>query len=270
MANNKRFTLVVDESGEAGIEKVRSESSKGASPYMTLGAALIQNDSREEVEEALIKIAADFNKKQLHCSQLNHYQIIHFSRQIIKHNMRFFGVVSRKSSLGTYKEEISGDSSMYYNKCIQYLLERVGWFMESRNINPEDLDIVFEKSNNDYGKLLSLIKKCQENPIHENTKRIQKIDIRNIKIKTKEEDRLLQISDLIAHALYKCVDINIQFFGILEPRYILELSDRFFGNPENNHVLGAGIYCVHNLKDIKVESEIEEIFKHMRSKPPTQ
>jgi hypothetical protein len=263
-----RFTIFIDESGEAGIGKVRSESSDGASPYMTLGASLISNRYRGTIEDALAKICTEIGKNTLHCSQLKHYQILHFVRQITQQKIRLFGVVSHKKTLGNYKETIADDSSMYYNKCAQYLLERVGWFMEARKIPPENLDIVFEKANIDYEKMRNLLRACQSNPRHENTKKLNNILIENIVEKKKNEEPLLQLADLVAHALYKCVDKQGKNFGIPEPRYLRELAPRFFGHPETQAVVGAGLYCVHSTRDLNLDSDVEEVFRSMIASPP--
>lgn len=45
---------------------------------------------------------------------------------------------------------------MYYNKCAQYLLERIGWFLESRKISSSNVQIIFEKANVDYDKMKNL------------------------------------------------------------------------------------------------------------------
>lgn len=258
-----RFTIFIDESGEAGIGKIRSESSGGASPYMTLGASLISNRSRKTIEDTLEKLSADIGKNSLHCSHLKHYQLLHFVRQITQRKMRLFGVISRKATLGSYKTAIADDSSMYYNKCAQYLLERVGWFMEARKIPPGNLDIIFEQANVDYEKMRNLLWTCQSNPKHPNTRKLQHIDIRNIAVKKKSEEPLLQLADLVAHALYKCVDKQSKNFGIAEPRYLRELAPHFFGHPETQTVVGAGLYCVHSVRDLNLDSEVEEVFNSM-------
>lgn len=264
----ERFTVFIDESGEAGISKVRSESASGASPYMTLGAALINNRSRKAFEESLKNICADMGKISLHCSQLKHYQILHFIRRITLRRMRLFGVISKKDTLGDYKSSISENSDLYYNKCAQYLLERVGWFMESRGIARENLDIVFEEANVDYDKMRNLIRACQSSPKHPFTKKLKYISVGNIEVKKKSDEPLLQIGDLVAHALYKCVDKQDKNFGILEPRYFRELGPHFFGHPETQAVVGAGLYCVHSIRDLKLASDVEEVFKSVFATPP--
>lgn len=122
----ERFTIFIDESGEAGIERIRSSLGGGASPYMTLGAMLIRNSMREHIAHTLDTISNDLKKDTLHCSRLNHYQLLYFCRQIVKCEMRLFGVISNKQTLEEYKTKIEANSSKYYNKCCQYLLERVG------------------------------------------------------------------------------------------------------------------------------------------------
>lgn len=263
-----RFTVFIDESGEAGIEKVRSETSGGASPYMTLGASLINNASRPALEHELFQITERVGKKSLHCSKLNHSQILYFIQEITKHRMRLFGLVSRKDTLGSYKKQISENSSMYYNKCCQYLMERIGFFMQTHDIPPANLDIVFEKSNNDYGKMRSFLLTCQSNPLQPVTRLLRHIDIARIDIKDKTEEPLLEIADLVAHALYRCVDKSTHNLGMTEPRYISELAPHFFGHRDTGTVLGAGLHCVHSVRDLKVDAPVAEMFTGMRSSSP--
>lgn len=264
----QRFTLFIDESGDSGIGVVRSaDTSKGASPYMTMGAALILNDSLEAVRETLERVRIDTGKKEIHCSELNHYQKLFFIREIACHKKRLFGVISYKETLGSYKESIGDNSKLYYNKCAQYLLERVGWFMEANEIPSDNLDIVFEKGNFDYGRMQAFLRKCQRNPAHSMTARLRHIKVGNIAVKTKGEEPLLQVADLVAHALYKCVDKQDKNHFIAEPRYLRELSPRFFGNPKTQAVAGAGLYLVHKMSDLNLDPEVEEVINAMVAEP---
>lgn len=264
----EKFTIFIDESGEAGIRNIRSENSDGASPYMTLGASLISNRSRKATENTLEKIKGDIGKKSLHCSKLNHYQLLHFIREISQQKMRLFGVISRKSTLGSYKNTINDNSDKYYNKCVQYLLERVGWFMEARGIPPENLDIIFEKANVNYDKMRNLLWTCQTNPKHPATKRLQNIVISRIQVKKKNEEPLLELADLVAHSLYRAVDKRNQNFGIPEPRYIRELAPHFFGHPDTQKVVDAGLYCVHSTNDLGLDEDVENVFHALMASKP--
>ena len=180
--------------------------------------------------------------------------------------MRLFGVISRKGTLGRYKSTIEDDSTKYYNKCAQYLLERVGYFMENRGIPAENLDIVFEKANIDYDKMRNFLWACHSNPKHPNTQKLKFVNLSNIRIEEKKHEPLLQIADLVAHALYKCVDKQDRYHNILEPRYLKEISSHFFGHPDSQLITGGGLYCVHSLKDLKLDAEVHEAIETMAAK----
>lgn len=265
---NEHFTVFIDESGEAGIEKIRSASSKGASPYMTLGASVISSASADDINGLLEKVRGEIGKRTLHCSSLKHFQLLHLIRSLNEIRSRHFGVISRKGTLGTYREEIEADSGKYYNKCVQYLLERVGWFMESRRIPKKNLSIVFECANIDYEKMTYFLSLCQSKPRRPATKKLVFLDLDNISIRKKKEEPLLQLADLTAHVLYKCVDKEKRHHGIPEPRYIVELGPKFFGNPETNQVVGAGLYCVHSTADLQLDSDVETALKGLIALPP--
>jgi hypothetical protein len=262
-----KYKLLIDESGEAGISKIRSSLSGGASPYMTLGAAIVPADQCEYLLEQLTFIASQVDKDFLHCSELKHAQKVFYARSASKFKMRLFGVISKKETLGTYKQDISNDSKMYYNKCAQYLLERVGMFMEERQIDKGDLEIIFEEANCDYEKLKNLIRTCQRNPLHTNSAKLKFIDVDNFLIKSKKDEPLLQIADLVAHSLYKCIDKQPKNFHIPEPRYLQELSSRFFGNSSNNKVVNYGIYCVHSTADLSLDLDIKNAIDQLEARP---
>ncbi|WP_136659872.1 DUF3800 domain-containing protein [Nitratireductor sp. XY-223] len=262
-----RFTVFIDESGEAGIGKVRDADQAGASPYMTLGASLMRNRSLNTTKDALSKIEVEVGK-ELHCSRLNHYQLLHCARSIAKRKMRLFGVISKKSTLGDYRKRIGNAHTMYYNKCAQYLLERVGWFMHARGIPPENLDIVFEEAKVDYEMMKNLLRACQRNPRRRRTGMLQNIDVDRIVSRKKGEEPLLKIADLVAHALYRCVDKNSGNHHFVEPRYLRQLSDRFFGHPDTNMVVDAGIYCVHTTDQLSLDADVKEMLDKMESIPP--
>lgn len=251
-----KYTLFVDESGEAGIQKVRTDKSGGASPYMTLGAALVVNQDQGGIRLELEKIAEKFGKNDLHCANLKHAQKVYYTRSLKSVRFLAFGVISHKSTLGSYNQKISYESKRFYNKCAQYLLEKVGMFMEINKIAPDDVEIVFEEGNFDYSALISLISKCQENPIQPDTKFLGRINAFKIRKKPKSEEPLLQLADVIAHSLYKCVDKSAANFQIPEPRYLSELRIRFFSHPETGRIEGCGIKSVHDLKQLALDADI--------------
>ncbi|MFG6283382.1 hypothetical protein [Sphingomonas sp. S6] len=141
--------------------------------------------------------------------------------------------------------------------------------MEKNDIPPENLTIIFEKGNFDYDKLRSFLRVCQRNPKHPMTSKLKNIAISNLSAKSKSEDSALQVADLVAHALYKCVDHQDKNHFISEPRYLRELGPHFFGNPESGKVSGAGLYLVHSASDLNLDKDVEEVISNMVATPPT-
>ncbi len=257
------YKLFVDESGQAGINKIRAGEGSGATPYMTLGAALVPSIVADETTDALAKIATKFGKPALHCKKLSHAQRVYYARTIAKQRILFFGVISLKSTLGWYKDTIKGDSKRYYNKCAQLLLEKVGRFMSMNDIEAGRLSICFEEGNFDYPALRGLISKCRNNPKNQETKFLSRIEPMSIYAAPKADEPLLQLGDLAAHALFKCVDKTYGNFEIPEPRYLCELQRRFFCDPKTGRVEGMGIKTVHSLDAVKLDADIHQLLDGM-------
>ncbi|MFD1157122.1 DUF3800 domain-containing protein [Roseovarius aestuarii] len=253
-----KFTFFVDESGQSGIKKIRSKTEGGASRYMTLGGVLVPNQLRNGIRNRLSKLASEFGKPDLHCSKINHNQICRFTQELAKEKILLFGVISLKETLGSYGEDIEGDDKRYYSKCAQYILERLGLFLKLNGIAEDDVSICFEEGNFDYSALRGLVSKCRQNPIWAATKNLKHINPNSIYCSPKENEKLLQTSDLVAHALFRCVDDGPSTYGIKETRYINELRRRFFREKETQKIIGYGIYPVHKLNQIKADPPVRE------------
>lgn len=261
-----KYFVFIDESGESGIKTVRTQSSGGASPYMTIGGFIVKHSARKTVEQHLQEISNTLGKNRLHCNKLKHNQKVYFAREIAKSPIVCFGVISLKATLGTYKEIISSDNIKYFNKCAQYFLERVSFFMDNHNIKGDDLNIIFEQGHHDYAKFRSFIKKCQENPLHPATALLKTINIANISEAKKEDEPLLDIADLIAHALFKAVDKTIINFAIPETKYLLEIHKKFYSNPRTSKVINYGIKPIHSLDDLNLDDDVFALINSFTTK----
>lgn len=260
-----KFTVVIDESGEAGITKVRTAGARGASPYLTLGACIYHTSHEDILNQELERISGLFGKPDLHCSSLSHFQKVRYAREIRNSKFLAFGTISKKSTLGSYKNKIEEDSKRYYNKCAQYLLEQIGRFIERHKIIADDVDLIFEEGNFDYASLRNLVRKCQSNPIHENSKFLAHISANKIRSLRKKDLPTLSLADLIAHALYKCVDKPDKDCNIPEPRYLQELSRKFFAEKTSKSVLDYGIKCIHDIGELDLDIDIAAIIKNLKS-----
>lgn len=259
-----KYTLYIDESGQAGISRIRSDSVPGASPYMTLGGVLVRNQDKEHLANLLEKIAECIGKEDLHCNGLRHEQKVYFAREVSKQEIVLFGVISKKSTLGWYGSMIGSNHVKYYNKCGQYLLERVGKFVGRCGIDKVDVDIVFEEGVFDYGMFRGLIRACQNNPRHVNTRQLQNISTSKIVAARKNDEPLLKMADLVAHALYKAVDKVQRNYSIPEPRYLTELGERFCCEDNGENILLNGLMAIHDLGDLELDADVREAIENLR------
>ncbi len=228
-----KYILLVDESGDQGLEKVRTDRDpRGASPFMTLGAASLPLHHRGRLKEFLENISILFGGKDLHCNSLTHIQRSCFARAVSEQRVLLFAVISKKDTLGEYREAIRGDgqANSYYNKCSQYLLELVGHFMSCKGIGASDLSIVFEKKNHNYERLRRYLKAIQEKPIDDRAIHLKKIDSLSISAETKSREPLLALADLVAFSAHATVNKTTENFSIPEQRYFRELKNRFWKN----------------------------------------
>ena len=149
------FVAFIDESGEAGISRVRSEKQPGASPYFVLGAAVMQPATIINARKLLADVRQKISKeKWKHATDLDHSTKVFFAREVSRLHARFFAVVSNKETLREYKQQIDDDPQMYYNKCLKYLLERICSYLARFGVSDEDISFILERRNHDYSRML--------------------------------------------------------------------------------------------------------------------
>lgn len=259
--------IFIDESGEAGITKIRSQTTGGASPYFVLAAAVMPPAAAVHAGSVLRDVNERFSPKNWdHATDLNHSQTVFWARSATEVNLRFFAVISNKSTLGDYAELIRNNPDKFYNKCAVYLLERVGKYLSAKGLTSETPDIIFERRNHDYDAMRRYIGKIKDKPLHEDAKFLRVFNPFAIIARGKDEDPLLKYADIAAHSVYQCVNKTPTNFGIPEPRYLDELSRRF-GADEKGNVLGTGIKCIHTLDDLQLDDEIKSRLLRMRASP---
>lgn len=256
------YTVFIDESGEPGIRTVREENQSGASPYMVMGACLARNEDLRELNEVINDITATIGKP-IHCNKLNHNQKMYVTKRIAKLDVKFFGIISLKSTLGTYRKSIGNSHFLYYNKCSQYLLEKIGLFMKQHEISADELEIVFEDANMDYAALQNFIVRCQESPHNKNVENLLHIDAYRMRAVSKNSEPLLCLADVVAHSLYKCVEKNDKNYNTPETTYLNEIVGNFFRCTETGRVLDFGIKPIHSLRQVRMDEPIISYFRKL-------
>lgn len=258
------YTLYVDESGDAGLGNVRTATTGGATPYFTLGAVLVSDDISDPLCAHLKDVEQEIGKGTLHCQQLKHRQKVYFAREMAKAPILCFGVISMKGTLGTYKKDIASDPVMYFNKCAQYLLERLGAFMKEHSVSQDDMRVIFEEGLHSYARFRGFIKACQKKPRWPNTDLLRHIDLSKIVDAPKANEPLFQVADLVAHSLFSAVDRTSGNFQIPEPRYLNELHKRFYHDKGSGKVVKHGIWPIHELDQINLDDDVHRLFESFR------
>ena len=258
------YTLYIDESGDTGIAKVRSATSSGSSPHMTLGAVLVENADKENLLKVLNDIQNTIGRKELHCNTMKHFQKVYYAKTIAQQKIVCFGVISYKQTLGSYSQSIDHDNTKYFNKCAQYLLENVGEFLEEISINKDDLSVVFEEGHHRYGKFRKFFQICQRNPHHPRTRLLQNIDYKKITDAPKSSDLLLAIADLVAHAIFQIVNRIDRNYHLSETRYLKELHKRFYCNATDQNICPKGLKPIHSLDEIGLNEDDEILISQLK------
>lgn len=251
-----KFTLYIDEAGDAGLDKIRnSVDGKGASPFLIFGGCLIRNEGRADLLETLESVRAAIGREDLHSTKLNHFQTALYARRVgTEARVKLFAFISTKATIGDYRRIIEGKGKdqRYYNKCVSYFLEQVGHFLLLHDIDPEELDIIFEKRNShNYEKLRRYIGAIKKNPIDPRSAfYLQPILPDKITAQPKTADPLLCYADLVAFSVSAAINASAANFGVPEQRYLRELKSKFFADKGSGAIgeFGLKVFKRYNLK----------------------
>lgn len=262
------FRIYIDESGETGITKVRSETTQGASPYFVVGAAVFQPASEINAKKVLEEFKASIPKKKWrHATELDHPEKVYLAREASKLHARYFAVISRKQTLGAYKDQIDDDPQKFYNKCVQYLLEIVCAYLLRVGATDSDISVVLERRNHDYDAMLRFLQKVKDNPIYDPSKALKVLNVFSITTAAKGENILLEYADFISHAVFQLTNKTPKNYGIPETSYFREMQSRFAAGP-NGEILGYGIKCIHQLEELALDPEVEQLLRTARGQTP--
>ncbi len=256
------YTVVIDESGDVGLNNVKTDPSYGPSQYFTLCATIFREDNRSKIEVALKNLP--FKKRDVHSNKLSHFEKVHLCKTVSQLPLGMVGVVSNKLSLLSYIKEAQKTPTHYYNKVMQYLLERIGALIAAFGIAKSDVRIVLEARSQQYSSLLLFIERIQHNPLDSRARLIQNVDRFAITTVKKAEEKCMLLSDIGAHALFCAVRRDEASFGLSEPRYLEELSTVFLSN-KHGEVVPAGIKLIHSADDLGVPVNTVKFFSSLRN-----
>ena len=209
------YKIVIDESGDTGLEIVLADPSDGPTQYFTMCAALFSDENHEHITQQLDSLPFQ-GKKARHAKQLNHFEKVAICQAIAKLPVGLLGVISNKLSLKEYMKEANQTPTHFYNKVMQYLLERIGHTVASLGIDKKHVRIVLEAREQRYSSLLSFIETIQKNPFDTRATYLRNIDRFSITAVKKENEPCIRLADMGAHALFCAIRRDKRISSIVE------------------------------------------------------
>lgn len=233
---------------------------------MVLGAVVCTEQAAMRLCELMIKFRADIGKtKWKHATDLNHVEKVYLGRLLgAQKGVRFFSVISNKSTLGDYQNVIKSDPQKFYNKCSCYLLESICRVLKSQGVSEDDFDVIFEERNHDYDRMRYYLLKVKERPIYPQSRSLEILNVFAIKTMKKGAHPLLDVADFVSHSIYQMSNKSKGNFFIPESRYFQELSPRF-ASSSDGVIEGIGIKCIHNLQQLGLDSDVAAIISNARA-----
>lgn len=257
------YTVVIDESGDTGLENVAADPSRGPSQYFTMCAALYRNENSSIIEEKLNSLPFS-GQRSLHAKHLNHYEKVVTCQAIAELPVGLLGVISNKLSLQEYLPEANRTPTHYYNKVMQYLLERVGAATGALGITSNELRVVLEARKQQYSSLLSFIAKIQSNPLDTRATLLRNIDRFSITAVKKKDEPCIRVADMGAHALFCTVRRDERVHSIVEPRYLRELAPVFLAG-QDGRLVPRGLKPIHSIMDLAAPLETSSTLAILRN-----
>lgn len=193
-----------------------------------MGGCLIEDDALGATRAKLNEIRNSFRKnKNIHASEISHVQKVHLIRELKSLSLPFFGVISDKRTLRGFREKSGGNPQDYYNRTALYLLSKLGVHLARKGIPGRNVRIIFEERSHDYKRFTNYLCKVSRNPTGDGVQGIASIHPYNLSTAKKDDEHLLAVPDIIAHALFAAFDRNRNNFKITEVRYMQEMMEAF-------------------------------------------
>ena len=201
-------------------------------------------------------------KGHIHANKLSHFDKVHCCRTIAGLPIGMVGAISNKLSLLSYLAAAKKTPTHFYNKVMQYLLERIGEASASMNVPKHKIRIVLEAREQQYSSLLHFIKRIQDTPLDTRAATIRNIDRFSITTVKKKDDMCMALSDFGAHALFCAVRRDKRSHGLSETRYLRELAPVFLADA-TGRIFPKGIKPIHSLSDLALADDTLDTFRNL-------
>jgi hypothetical protein len=215
------FICYIDESGDEGINC-------GGSRWFTVGALVVHDPIQEQTCSMVTRIRNKFNLREdqpLHWRDIKkHDKKLHVCKELLTEKWLYILIAT--DTTHPYIVEATGLKQKYamYFYSVRLLLERLTWY--ARDNGNEKVVPIFEyRSNISYKAMTDYLSSLFEG-IPETQISWNNLDWKNFKIMQKRQSLLLQASDCVCGAANDGLEYSE--LGFIEPRYILNLCERFY------------------------------------------
>lgn len=234
------YTAYIDEAGDEGFGKLRSERSSGQSNWLAIGACIVSQRNDSFLPQWRNEILAQFGgrgqqaqRRDLHFRDLNHDQKVVACQFLADKPLGLCVVLSNKVTiLGAREVEIFKRKGHLYNYLVRFLLERVtascAVVARKSGVDNPQLKLVFSRrGGTDYQSIKNYLELMRDG--REKLQPVRSIDWavlnpENIAVESHGKWAGLQIADVMTSAIFTALEPN--YYGNYEHRYALELRNK--------------------------------------------
>jgi hypothetical protein len=259
--------VYIDEAGDEGFGKLRTDKSGGQSRWLLLGAAIVRNADDLFLPAWRDQILERFPEKKqrdLHFRNLNHAQKVVVCQEIAQRRIAGCVTLSNKTTIpGSKWAELFKRPGQLYNFLVRWLLERVTNFCatDAKDLKMKGrVKVVFSRrGGTDYQAMNEYM--CLMRDGREKLPPAGSIDWAvfspvDIVVEVHSKWAGLQIADAITSAFFNAVEPN--GYGNLETRYANGLRNTMI--KRSGSALGFGVTPVPSLQKCQPNAEQKAFF----------
>lgn len=279
------YVVYIDESGEAGLTKVRPIDKNGSSEWLIVSGVVIHAKDENNTENWLDEMRRHFVKfkaADIHFSRLTEQNKRIACRYMATRPMQIFTVCSNKKNMKGYDNPFAAtrslDNNWFYCWLTRVLLERITYFVKAHSNNkfgePRRVKLVFSTRGGlsysqmkAYFHLLRLQGGVGGLHLESGQVYFDVIDQRLVEIVPHFALSGLKFPDIAASSFFKGSDIyqtnecNPEFAKILKPR-IANLQYQAAEELEAYTTFaGFGVKLLPSLKGAKITREQQELYR---------
>jgi hypothetical protein len=244
-----RFVAYIDEAGDEGLGKLKSDSPTGQSKWLLIGGIIVREDNDRELPRWRDEILAKFPERKtplLHFRNLNHAQKVAVCDYFSTKQFGICCVCSNKITLVDKPKwyQLFKQKGHLYNYLTRYLLERITASLRTvadQSGQKVELRVIFSRRpNTDYQSMREYLLLMRDG--RERIRPVRSIDWsvfspENIKVENHKLWAGLQLADIATSATASGLEPNM--YGHYESRYALLLAKRYLATRKS--IINCGL-----------------------------